>query len=100
MAIQLEFINLIVPIDTIKAKYPGGWEACLEDHKDAIGGRIWYDDYLFRDGAMSPMDMQFLVIRSVPYSNLCAHSFDGEDREIHQRMGSRTNDPPFALAGP
>ena len=61
MAVQLEFINLIVPIETIKAKYPGGWEACLEDHKDALGGRIWYDDYLFRDGAMNPMDMQFLI---------------------------------------
>jgi hypothetical protein len=61
MAIQLEFINLIVPMKTINAKYPGGWEACIEDHKDAIGGRIWYDDHLFRDGAMSPSDMQFLV---------------------------------------
>ena len=61
MAVQLEFINLIVPIETIKAKYPGGWEACLEDHRDAIGGRIWFDDYLFRDGAMNPMDMQFLI---------------------------------------
>ena len=61
MAVQLEFINLIVPIEIIRAKYPGGWEACLQDHKDAIGGRIWYDDHLFRDGAMNPMDMQFLV---------------------------------------
>jgi len=61
MAIQLEFINLLVPIKIIKEKYPGGWEACLEDHRDAIGGRIWFDDHLFRDGAMNPMDMQFLV---------------------------------------
>ena len=36
-------------------------EACLEDHKDAIGGRIWYADHLFRDGAMNPMDIQFLM---------------------------------------
>ena len=61
MAVQLEFINLLVPIEIIKEKYPGGWEACLEDHRDAIGCRIWYDDHLFRDGAMNPMDMQFLV---------------------------------------
>lgn len=61
MAVQLEFINLIVRIETIKAKYPGGWEACLQDHKHDIGRRIWYDDHLFRDGAMNPMDMQFLV---------------------------------------
>jgi len=61
MAVQLEFINLLVPIEIIKEKYLGGWEACLEDHRDAIGCRIWYDDHLFRDGAMNPMDMQFLV---------------------------------------
>ena len=61
MAIQLEFINLIVPIKTIKKKYPGGWEQCLSDHKNLIGGRVWYDDNLFRDGAMSPVDMRHLV---------------------------------------
>ncbi len=61
MAIQLEFINLIVPIKTIREKYPGGWEQCLVDHKHLVGGRIWYDDNLFRDGAMSPADMKHLV---------------------------------------
>ena len=52
MAIELEFIDFIVPIATIKAKYPGGWQQCLEDHANLIGGRIWYDEHLFRDGAM------------------------------------------------
>ena len=61
MAIQLEFLDFIVPIATIKAKYPGGWEQCLKDHDYAIGGRIWYDEHLFRDGTMNSMDMKSLV---------------------------------------
>lgn len=61
MAIELEFIDFIVPIATIKAKYPGGWEQCLEDHAASIGGCIWYDDHLFRDGTMNGKDMKDLV---------------------------------------
>jgi len=61
MSIQLEFIDFIVPIATIKEKYPGGWEQCLKDHEYAIGGRIWYDEHLFRDGAMNSMDIKSLV---------------------------------------
>ena len=61
MAIALEFINFIVPIETIWEKYPGGWDQCLQDHKHLIGGRVWYDAYLFRDGAMSPMDAKTIV---------------------------------------
>ncbi len=61
MAIQLEFINFIVPRNTIIDKYPGGWVKCLSDHANLIGGRVWYDEHLFRDGAMNPMDIGSLV---------------------------------------
>lgn len=61
MAIQLEFIDFIVPIKTIKAKYPGGWEKCLKDHDYSIGRCIWYDEHLFRSGAMNSMDIKSLV---------------------------------------
>ena len=61
MAIATEFIDFIVPIDTIRNKYPGGWEQCLIDHKHLINGRVWHDKYLFRNGAMNPMDIQSLV---------------------------------------
>ena len=61
MAIATEFIDFIVPIQVIKDKYPGGWEQCLRDHKNLIGGRVWYDDHLFRDGAMNPGDIESLV---------------------------------------
>ena len=36
MAIKLEFFDFIVPIKTIKKKYPGGWEQCLKDHDNLI----------------------------------------------------------------
>ena len=61
MAIKLEFYDLIVPIKTIQKKYPGGWKQCLKDHDGDIGGRVWYDEHLFRDGAMSPNDIGNLV---------------------------------------
>ena len=61
MAIALEFLDFIVPISIIDDKYPGGWNVCLENHRDLIGKRVWYDDHLFRDGAMAPTDIQSLV---------------------------------------
>lgn len=61
MAIMTEFINFIVPIKVIEEKYPGGWTQCLEDHAELIGGRVWYDDHLFHDGAMNPMDIESLI---------------------------------------
>ena len=61
MSIQLESINFIVPIATIKEKYPRVWDQCLKDHKRLIGGSVWYDDYLFIDGAMNPRDIGYLM---------------------------------------
>lgn len=61
MAVMTEFLDLIVPISVIEEKYPGGWEQCLIDHRPAIGGRVWYDAHLFRDGAMSPEAMEHLL---------------------------------------
>ena len=61
MAIALEFIDFVVPIALIRQKYPGGWEQCLEDHERLIGGRVWFDEHLLRDGAMNPADIGSLV---------------------------------------
>ena len=58
MAVAQEYIDFFVPIGIIRQKYPGGWEQCLCDHQHLIGGRVWHDEHLFRDGAMSPADMQ------------------------------------------
>ncbi len=61
MAVALEFIDFIVPIAVIREKYPGGWKQCLKDHERLIGGRVWYDDHLLRDGAMNPNDIESLI---------------------------------------
>lgn len=61
MAVRLEFIDFLIPIATIRAKYPGGWEQCLADHARLVGGRVWYDEHLLRDGAMNPRDIGNLV---------------------------------------
>lgn len=61
MAIALEFIDFVVPIDLIRQKYPGGWAQCLQDHERLIGGRVWFDEHLLRDGAMNPADIESLV---------------------------------------
>ena len=74
MAVQLEFINFIVPIEVIKQKYPGGWEQCLRDHENLIGGRVWFDGHLLRDGAMNPMDVGNLVEK---WQALGFHTHDG-----------------------
>ncbi len=61
MAVALEFIDFIVPIAVLREKYPGGWEECLKDHERLIGGRVWYDEHLLRDGAMNPHDIESLI---------------------------------------
>lgn len=38
MAIALEFIDFVVPVDLICQKYRVGWEQCLKDHERLLGG--------------------------------------------------------------
>ncbi|HSV77525.1 MAG TPA: TIGR02452 family protein [Bacteroidales bacterium] len=61
MAVELEFISLIIPIEKIEKYYPGGFKKYKSDNTQSIGRRIWYDNYVVRDGAMSPMDIEYLV---------------------------------------
>ena len=58
MAIALEFLDLVIPIARIHESYPGGWHQCLIDFDTLIGGRVWYDQHLFRDGAMGREEMK------------------------------------------
>ena len=61
MTIALEFIDFIVPIHVIDQKYPGGWAQCHAEHEPLIGGRVWFDGHLLRDGGMNPGDIEALV---------------------------------------
>ena len=78
MAIATEFIDFIVPIHIIQEKYFGGWERCLEDHKELIGGRVWYDEHLFRDGAMGPQGIEALVDLWETLGFQCYKEVDGK----------------------
>lgn len=61
MAIALYCMNLLVPVQVIKAKYPGGWAQCLKDHEAWINGKVWFDEHLFHDGAMDPQAIGNLI---------------------------------------
>lgn len=53
MAIKIEFVNLIIPIENInRSTFEGGFEKHLEEFKGLIGGPVWYDQHLFRMGWM------------------------------------------------
>ncbi len=61
MAIALEYLDLVVPIARIRESYPGGWEQCRRDYAARLGQRVWHDQHLLRDGAMSLEEVQVLV---------------------------------------
>ena len=61
MAIQCEFIDLIIPIDKIELVYTGGFKKFKEDHIQGFSGRLYHDNFLFRDGAMCNEDIKILV---------------------------------------
>jgi len=63
MAINLMFIDFIVPIARIRELYPGGWESCLYDHRRSLGGSVYFDERLFHAGAMDPEAGERLVER-------------------------------------
>lgn len=79
MSVVLEFINLLVRIDAIDVSYAGGWASFLKDHEDEIGRRAWYDDHLFRTGAMNSDDMRDLV-NSFESSGFQLARFEGTRR--------------------
>ncbi len=58
MAVALEGINFIGPFSVIRKKDPGGLVQCLLDYRGFVGsGPIWFDEHLFRDGAMNDLDI-------------------------------------------
>lgn len=62
MSVHTEYYSVIIPIEKIKTcQSVRGFVGILEMKKDDIGGRIYFDDYLYRDGAMGPMDVEDIV---------------------------------------
>ena len=64
MAIRLEVVSLIIPIQTIEEKYSGGWKAYLDDNVKRIGKVMWYDSNLVRaTGCMDSDEVGGLITR-------------------------------------
>jgi hypothetical protein len=61
MAIRLEFFSLIVPISRIDEHYPGGFKRFRLLFGPGFGATRWHDEYLYREGAMNPGDVRYLV---------------------------------------
>ena len=61
MALQSEFINIIIPIENIERVYQGGFDAYKVEHEKEFTGRMYHDQFLFRDGAMSLQDTQDII---------------------------------------
>ena len=61
MAVRCECIDVIIPIANIDRVYPGGFAAFKRENTPLLGGTLWHDNYLFRDGAMSPSDARAIV---------------------------------------
>lgn len=61
MAIHLQSLNLLVPMRLISTRYPGGIEACIDDHESLIGTHIWFDPSIWRHGADTLEAMACLI---------------------------------------
>ena len=92
MPIHTECVDFIVPIAVIREKYPGGWERCLKDHLPFItGGTVWFDDELFRSGAMGPVDGIVEHWQRMGFNTISVRDDTGsakywDDVCVHERM--------------
>ena len=59
MAIQVQFITLVIPIEQIDASAePGGFVGLLEREAADDGNRFWHDDHLYAIAFMNPLETQ------------------------------------------
>ena len=80
MAIYTDFLSVIIPIEKIKAcKSVGGFMGILEIEKDNIGKKIYFDDYLYRDGAMGSHDIETIVKFWEKHGLVGIENVNGED---------------------
>ena len=62
MAVLLEHLNVIVPIERIRrSAYPRGFEGLMEDRAVELGFTLWHDHHLLREGAHSPYEVESIV---------------------------------------
>jgi hypothetical protein len=76
--VQLEFLNLVIPVQRIRDLYPGGWEAYLGDNLKRIGRVFWYDQTLVRaTGCMDSDEVDGLIARYTDLGFTATETIDG-----------------------
>jgi hypothetical protein len=99
-AIQLEFLNLIVPVQRIRDLYPGGWSGFIADNAKRIGRTIWYSPSLVRaGGAMDPEMVDALIERWIALGFTATEVVDGrkqwKDFVLVDAFGFTQHDCPW-----
>jgi hypothetical protein len=61
MAVVIQGVSLVMRIDAIEARYPGGWPAFLQVHQKYLGTAAWHDAALFCISVMDGETMRLLV---------------------------------------
>lgn len=77
VAIVLDCINIIIPRAVLDKKYPGGTRAYISERSDYVGRKVWFDDFLVREGGMGPFEI-FII---------CEKLKSLKFRETSRRMG-------------
>ncbi len=67
MAIQIEFLNLVIKRSSLDRSYPGGSQAFIKEHQPFDGRVNCYDDFLVKFGAMNPQVIEDLMTELVSY---------------------------------
>jgi hypothetical protein len=62
MSIKVKYLSVVIPIRNIeKCVKVGGLKGILEKQKEYVGKRVRVDEFLYKDGAMSPADIEIIV---------------------------------------
>jgi|GEM_PF-2044253 len=87
MAVNLSFIDFIIPKSIIEVKYVGGFNKCLNDHRKSIGGSVYFDKNLFHNGAMSSEGINILI------DKWSALGFEATDFCVVESLLPQANNP-------
>ncbi len=62
MAVKLEFINILIPVENIeRCASIGGFKGFLGMKEGLLGEIDWYDEHLYRTGVMNPLEIEEIV---------------------------------------
>ena len=83
MPVDCEFINILIPISKINELYLGGFESFKKSFREAFEeGPLWHDDFLLRDGAMSPAAAEYSVDEWLSLVLVGHQKVDGQEQWV------------------